>query len=242
MSKALESLGNIYGRTEAQKSVCSLLKEHTNNRDQWYTVSDDDNYGNCNDHSNNKLQEWWRRSTNRLKQSQNSDKDMTIEEDNNNDMYQDKLKFLRKAGVAVAGGTMVGVGIPLIPLPGPGELIIVGGVALLATEFPAAQKVLDDARDKVADLCIDEEQEQEEKSSAQYENDITETTMENIKISAKWVGKQILPVLDHFASNKPDYIDDIDAKDTGNLRLETNEETIVFDDDIIDSSSNVHWM
>ena len=75
---------------------------------------------------------------------------------------------------------MVGVGIPLIPLPGPGELIIVGGVALLATEFPAAQKVLDDTRDKVADLCRDEEQEEEKTSSLQYEDELTVLSSQDV--------------------------------------------------------------
>jgi len=138
---------------------------------------------------------------------------------------------------------MVGVGIPLIPLPGPGELIIVGGVALLATEFPAAQKVLDDTRDKVADLCRDEEQEEEEKSSLQYEDELTETTMETIKTGARWVGKQILPVLDHFATNNEiNTVDNADVSSTYNLSPIHKNSTIIVDDDVIDSSGNIHWM
>ena len=130
---------------------------------------------------------------------------------------RDRLKLLRKAGVGVTGGIMVGVGIPLIPLPGPGELIIVGKVALLTTEFLAAQKVLDDKCDKVADLCRDEEQEEEEKS-LQYEDELTKTTMETIKTDARWVGKQILTVLDHSATNNEiNTVDNANVSSTYNL-------------------------
>lgn len=45
-----------------------------------------------------------------------------------------------RTGVGVVGGTTVALGIVLIPLPGPGSLIAVGGLALLGTEFAAAQK------------------------------------------------------------------------------------------------------
>ena len=152
---------------------------------------------------------------------------------------RDRLKLLRKAGVGVTGGIMVGVGITLIPLPG---LIIVGGVALLATKFPAAQKVLDDKRDKVADLCRDEKQ-GEEKSSLQYEDELTETTMETIKTGARWVGKQILPVLDHFATNNEiNTVDNADVSSTYNLSPIQKNSTIIVDDDVIDSSGNIHWM
>ncbi len=53
------------------------------------------------------------------------------------------LRMARKVGVAVVGGTVVATGIVLIPLPGPGTLVIVGGLAILATEFPSAQRGID---------------------------------------------------------------------------------------------------
>jgi uncharacterized protein (TIGR02611 family) len=43
--------------------------------------------------------------------------------------------------VGVVGGTTVVLGVALIPLPGPGSLIAVGGLALLGTEFVGAKKV-----------------------------------------------------------------------------------------------------
>ena len=60
--------------------------------------------------------------------------------------------WFRKTGVAVAGGTMVGVGIIMIPLPTPFGAVIAGsGMAVLGLEFPAAQRVLDRTCNKVAD-------------------------------------------------------------------------------------------
>jgi uncharacterized protein (TIGR02611 family) len=52
-------------------------------------------------------------------------------------------QLVRKAAVAVSGSALIIVGIPLIPLPGPGCLVVAGGLSVLASEFPAAQKVLD---------------------------------------------------------------------------------------------------
>lgn len=43
--------------------------------------------------------------------------------------------------VGVVGGTTVAVGVALIPLPGPGSLVAIGGLALLGTEFEGAKKV-----------------------------------------------------------------------------------------------------
>lgn len=42
--------------------------------------------------------------------------------------------------VGVVGGTTVALGVVLIPLPGPGSLIAVGGLALLGTEFEPAKR------------------------------------------------------------------------------------------------------
>ncbi|MBC9927051.1 MULTISPECIES: PGPGW domain-containing protein [unclassified Leucobacter] len=42
--------------------------------------------------------------------------------------------------IGVVGGTTFVVGLALIPLPGPGSLIAIGGLALLGTEFERAQR------------------------------------------------------------------------------------------------------
>ena len=49
----------------------------------------------------------------------------------------------RKATTALTGGLVVGVGVVLLPLPGPGMAIIAGGLAILGREFPAARRMLD---------------------------------------------------------------------------------------------------
>lgn len=51
--------------------------------------------------------------------------------------------------VGVVGVAIVAGGLALIPLPGPGWLIVFAGLAVLATEFAWAGRLLDFARDKV---------------------------------------------------------------------------------------------
>lgn len=51
--------------------------------------------------------------------------------------------------VGVLGAAIIATGIVLLPLPGPGWLIIFAGLALLATEFAWADRLLDYARAKV---------------------------------------------------------------------------------------------
>jgi len=46
-----------------------------------------------------------------------------------------------RTGVGVVGGTTVALGVALMPLPGPGTLIALGGLGILGTEFETAQKV-----------------------------------------------------------------------------------------------------
>jgi uncharacterized protein (TIGR02611 family) len=46
-----------------------------------------------------------------------------------------------RVGVGVVGGTTVAVGVALIPLPGPGALVALGGLGILGTEFEKAQAV-----------------------------------------------------------------------------------------------------
>ncbi|MFB2555998.1 PGPGW domain-containing protein [Herbiconiux liangxiaofengii] len=45
-----------------------------------------------------------------------------------------------RTGVGIVGGGTVALGIVMIPLPGPGALVAVGGLALLGTEFEGAKK------------------------------------------------------------------------------------------------------
>lgn len=59
------------------------------------------------------------------------------------------LEAAYRALVAVVGSAIVVTGFVLIPLPGPGWLIVFAGLAVLATEFVWAERLLHYARDRV---------------------------------------------------------------------------------------------
>lgn len=52
----------------------------------------------------------------------------------------------KRVGVGILGGLVLIVGIIAIPYPGPGWLIVFTGLAILATEFDWARRVLDYAK------------------------------------------------------------------------------------------------
>jgi uncharacterized protein (TIGR02611 family) len=54
----------------------------------------------------------------------------------------------KKLLIAVAGGLVVILGIVMIPYPGPGWLVVFLGLAILATEFVWAKRLLNHARAK----------------------------------------------------------------------------------------------
>lgn len=54
----------------------------------------------------------------------------------------------KKVLIGIAGGLVVLIGLILVPYPGPGWLIVFGGLAILATEFEFASKVLEYAKGK----------------------------------------------------------------------------------------------
>ena len=49
-------------------------------------------------------------------------------------------KVARKAAVAVIGFTVIAAGAALLVLPGPGVLVIIAGLAILALEFEWAER------------------------------------------------------------------------------------------------------
>lgn len=51
-------------------------------------------------------------------------------------------RFGVKIVVAVVGTLVIGVGVVLLPLPGPGWVVILGGLAILAMEFHWARRLL----------------------------------------------------------------------------------------------------
>ena len=59
------------------------------------------------------------------------------------------LRHLRRLVVAVIGGTVVALGVAMIVLPGPAVVVIPAGLAILATEFVWARRLLQAARRKL---------------------------------------------------------------------------------------------
>ncbi len=52
----------------------------------------------------------------------------------------------RRIGVSIVGFPLIILGIVLIPLPGPGLLIVAAGLFVLSLEFDWAKKYLDQAK------------------------------------------------------------------------------------------------
>jgi hypothetical protein len=59
-----------------------------------------------------------------------------------------KRDLVRKTAVGAVGGATVATGVVLLVLPGPGLVVIAGGLAILGREFPIARKLLDRAQDE----------------------------------------------------------------------------------------------
>jgi len=57
---------------------------------------------------------------------------------------------MKRFFVALMGGTVIVIGIAMIVLPGPGLVVILGGLAILATEFLWARRALRNAKGTVA--------------------------------------------------------------------------------------------
>jgi hypothetical protein len=55
---------------------------------------------------------------------------------------------VKRAALIVAGGVVLLLGVALLVLPGPGLLLVLAGLWLLAAEFPALKRYLDPVRDR----------------------------------------------------------------------------------------------
>jgi len=62
------------------------------------------------------------------------------------------LRHARRFVVAVIGGTVVLIGVAMIVLPGPAVVVLPAGLAILATEFVWAERLLQRAKRKAAAL------------------------------------------------------------------------------------------
>lgn len=68
-------------------------------------------------------------------------------------MVRSLVRGARRGGVFVVGALLVGVGVVLLLMPGPGLLVIALGFAVLATEFRWARRVRDELRRRVREAA-----------------------------------------------------------------------------------------
>lgn len=64
-------------------------------------------------------------------------------------------KQVRRATIALAGAVVLLVGVALLVLPGPGLLLVLAGLLILASEFPALEKHVDPVRDRAMKAAED---------------------------------------------------------------------------------------
>ncbi len=64
-------------------------------------------------------------------------------------------KQVKRATVALVGATVLLVGIALLVLPGPGLLLVLAGLLILASEFPALDRYVDPVRDRAMKAAED---------------------------------------------------------------------------------------
>ena len=62
------------------------------------------------------------------------------------------MHLLKRFAVTIVGAALLLVGAAMMVLPGPGILLIVGGLAVLATEYVWAQRLLKRARSKAEEV------------------------------------------------------------------------------------------
>jgi Putative transmembrane protein (PGPGW) len=64
-------------------------------------------------------------------------------------------KPVKRVLIAVAGAVLLVVGVALLVLPGPGMLLILAGLVVLASEFPALERYVDPVRDRAMKAAED---------------------------------------------------------------------------------------
>jgi uncharacterized protein (TIGR02611 family) len=57
-------------------------------------------------------------------------------------VFRRVVRTARRLGILLVGTGIVVLGVLLIPLPGPGWAVVIGGLAVLATEFTWAERLL----------------------------------------------------------------------------------------------------
>lgn len=62
---------------------------------------------------------------------------------------------VKRFSVAIAGGVVLLIGVALLVLPGPGLLLVLAGLVILASEFPTLEKHVDPVRDRAMKAAED---------------------------------------------------------------------------------------
>lgn len=58
------------------------------------------------------------------------------------------LRNSKRLAISVAGFAILGLGLVLLVTPGPGLLVVIAGLAILASEYAWAQRALSSARER----------------------------------------------------------------------------------------------
>ena len=64
-------------------------------------------------------------------------------------------KHFKRATLAVVGGVVLLIGVALLVLPGPGLLLVLAGLLILASQFPALERHVDPVRDRAMKAAED---------------------------------------------------------------------------------------
>jgi hypothetical protein len=64
-------------------------------------------------------------------------------------------KQVKKATIAVAGALVLLIGVALLVLPGPGLLLVLAGLLILASEFPALERYVDPVQERAMKAAED---------------------------------------------------------------------------------------
>ncbi|HEX6361250.1 PGPGW domain-containing protein [Actinophytocola sp.] len=64
-------------------------------------------------------------------------------------------KHVKRVTIGVVGGVVLLVGVALLVLPGPGLLLVLAGLLILASEFPWLERYVDPVRDRAMKAAED---------------------------------------------------------------------------------------
>jgi hypothetical protein len=64
-------------------------------------------------------------------------------------------KHVKRVTIGIVGGVVLLVGVALLVLPGPGLLLVLAGLLILASEFPVLERYVDPVRDRAMKAAED---------------------------------------------------------------------------------------